>query len=151
MGNHSDIIIIGNNCHIRTKNVENADGWFPTLISWFAGNNFNRFIIYTIISNLTPIGTLGEKEGLTLIITTNDALSNGIRFDTVYKLISLTVHSSLNAVGLTVAIATKLASKNISANVVAAYYRDHIFVQKEKAGQAMEAIKELQAESLVNA
>ncbi|MEY8611425.1 ACT domain-containing protein [Parabacteroides segnis] len=70
-----------------------------------------------------------------------------IRFDTVYKLISLTVHSSLNAVGLTAAIATKLASKDISANVVAAYYHDHIFVQKEKAGPAMEAIMELQAES----
>ena len=70
-----------------------------------------------------------------------------MRFDTVYKLISLTVHSSLNAVGLTAAIATKLASKDISANVVAAYYHDHIFVQKEKAGLAMEAIMELQAES----
>ena len=99
------------------------------------------------ICRLNPIGFFHEKEGLTLIITTDDALSNGIRFDTVYKLISLTVHSSLNAVGLTAAIATKLASKDISANVVAAYYHDHIFVQKEKAGQAMEAIMELQAES----
>ena len=70
-----------------------------------------------------------------------------MRFDTVYKLISLTVHSSLNAVGLTAAIATKLASEDISANVVAAYYHDHIFIQKEKAGLAMEAIMELQAES----
>ena len=99
------------------------------------------------ICRLSPIGFFHEKEGLTLIITTDDALSNGIRFDTVYKLISLTVHSSLNAVGLTAAIATKLASKDISANVVAAYYHDHIFVQKEKAGLAMEAIVELQAES----
>ena len=103
------------------------------------------------ITDLTPIGTFREKEGLTLIITTDDALSNGIRFDNVYKLISLTVHSSLNAVGLTAAIATKLASKDISANVVAAYYHDHIFAQKEKAGQATEAVVELQAESLVNA
>lgn len=102
------------------------------------------------MGSLNPICTFREKEGLTLIITTDDALSNGIRFDTVYKLISLTVHSSLNAVGLTAAIATKLASKYISANVVAAYYHDHIFVQKEKAGQAMEAIAELQVESLVN-
>ena len=99
------------------------------------------------ITDLTPIGTFREKEGLILILTTDDASSNGIRFDTVYKLISLTVHSSLNAVGLTASIATKLASKDISANVVAAYYHDHIFVQKEKAGQAMEAIMELQAES----
>lgn len=108
---------------------------------------FDNPLSMEAITNLTPIGTFREKEGLTLIITTDDALSNGIRFDTVYKLISLTVHSSLNAVGLTAAIATKLASKDISANVVAAYYHDHIFIQKEKAGQAMEAIMELQAES----
>lgn len=111
---------------------------------------FDNLISIETIINLNPLCTFREKEGLTLIITTDDALSHDIHFDTVYKLISLTVHSSLNAVGLTAAIATKLASKDISANVVAAYYHDHIFVQKEKAGQAMEAIIELQVESLVN-
>jgi hypothetical protein len=45
----------------------------------------------------------------------------------------LTVHSSLEAVGLTAAVARKLALHGISANVVAAYYHDHIFVQTKKA------------------
>ena len=55
---------------------------------------FDNPLSMEAITDLTPIGTFREKEGLTLIITTDDALSNGIRFDTVYKLISLTVHSS---------------------------------------------------------
>ncbi|MEH6453460.1 MAG: ACT domain-containing protein, partial [Psychromonas sp.] len=37
----------------------------------------------------------------------------------------------------------KLASHGISANVIAAYYHDHIFVQAEKADQALLALKEL--------
>ena len=53
-----------------------------------------------------------------------------------FKQITLTVHSSLDAVGLTAAVATKVASYGISANVVAAYYHDHIFVQTEKADSA---------------
>jgi hypothetical protein len=52
------------------------------------------------------------------------------------------VHSSLDAVGLTAAVANKLASREISANVVAAYYHDHIFVRKEKADIAMAALEE---------
>jgi len=53
-----------------------------------------------------------------------------------FKQITLRVHSSLDTVGLTAAVATKLASYGISANVVAAYYHDHVFVQTEKADSA---------------
>jgi hypothetical protein len=49
----------------------------------------------------------------------------------------LTVHSSLDAVGLTAAVAGKLAEHGISANVVAASYHDHIFVPRDKAEQAL--------------
>ena len=85
-----------------------------------------------------------EKEGVTLIITKQQAIDSHIDYESVYKLISLNVHSSLDAVGLTAAFSAKLAEKNISANVVAAYYHDHIFVPEEKAEQALMAICELQ-------
>ncbi|WP_229764900.1 ACT domain-containing protein, partial [Vibrio cholerae] len=42
----------------------------------------------------------------------------------------------------TAAFATKLAEHGISANVIAGYYHDHIFVQKEKAQQALQALGE---------
>jgi hypothetical protein len=78
-----------------------------------------------------------ESEGLTLIISVEDAEKANIAYESKFKQITLTVHSSLDAVGLTAAIAIKLASHGISANVVAAYYHDHIFVQSEKADKAL--------------
>jgi len=92
--------------------------------------------------HLNPLATFTEAEGLTLIIDVNTAKKEKIDFESTYKQITLTIHSSLDAVGLTAAIATKLTNKNISANVVAAYYHDHIFVQTEKAEAALLALQE---------
>lgn len=58
----------------------------------------------------------------------------------MFRGITLTIHSSLDAVGITAAVSTKLAEQGISANVIAAYYHDHIFVQAEKAELAIEAL-----------
>ena len=99
------------------------------------------------IHQLNPIGFFHEKEGLTLIITQQEAIDKNIDYESVYKLISLNVHSSLDAVGLTAAFSSKLAEKNISANVVAAYYHDHIFVPEEKAEQALAAISEFRLQT----
>lgn len=96
------------------------------------------------IPRFDPIGLFQEKEGLTLILTKLKAIENNITYESVYRMISLNVHSSLDAVGLTATFSNKLAEKNISANVIAAYYHDHIFVPEEKAELALAAIKELQ-------
>lgn len=93
---------------------------------------------------LNPIGIFHEKEGVTFILEQKDTINKKINYQSVYRLITLNVHSSLDAVGLTAAFSAKLAEKNISANVVAAYYHDHIFVPEEKAEQALNAILELQ-------
>ena len=68
-----------------------------------------------------------------------------LAYESKFKQITLTVHSSLDAVGLTAAVATKLSSYGISANVVAAYYHHHIFVQSEKADEALLVLKEFGA------
>ncbi|MEZ8020777.1 ACT domain-containing protein [Vibrio splendidus] len=91
---------------------------------------------------LNPISTFREKEGLTLVLEENVATRALLDFDGIFSLITLSVHSSLEAVGLTAAFATKLGSYGISANVIAGYYHDHIFVQKEKADEAMSALRE---------
>lgn len=93
-------------------------------------------------SHLEPLSTFHEQEGLTLVLDKDVAKKAKLEFETSFKLITLTVHSSLEAVGLTAAVATKLASKGISANVIAAYYHDHIFVQSKKAEQALAALEE---------
>jgi len=98
--------------------------------------------------HLNPICCFHEKEGLTLIIEKQTADKNRIEYASTFSMISLTIHSSLDAVGLTAAISKKLAEKEISANVVAAYFHDHVFVPKEKAPLAVKCLNELQQESL---
>ncbi len=92
--------------------------------------------------SLNPIATFVEEEGLTLILEKSVAQKASLLFEGSFKQITLTVHSSLEAVGLTAAVSTKLASKGISANVIAAFYHDHIFVQSSKAEEALSALLE---------
>ena len=93
-------------------------------------------------TELKPLASFIEAEGLTLVLEKAIAEKSGIDFEGVYRQITLTVHSSLEAVGLTAAVSTKLASKGISANVIAAYYHDHIFVPASKANAALAALME---------
>jgi len=93
-------------------------------------------------TSLSPLATFVEEEGLTLVITKQLALANNLSFASCFKRISLMVHSSLDAVGLTAAVSAKLTEKGISANVIAGYYHDHIFVQSEKAELAIKAMEE---------
>ncbi len=91
---------------------------------------------------LKPLATFTETEGLTVLVLKHLADKYGVYYETVYKCITLAVHSSLDAVGLTAAVSTKLAEHNISANVIAAYHHDHIFVQAEHAHIALNLLKE---------
>jgi uncharacterized protein len=97
---------------------------------------------YQDYAQLTPLATFREEEGLTLVVTKDAAMASNLPFESVFKGITLTIHSSLDAVGLTAAVSSKLAEKGISANVIAAYYHDHIFVQSEKAELAIAALGE---------
>jgi len=92
---------------------------------------------------LEPIAMFMEQEGLTLVLTKDKADKANLVYEGLFRQITLTVHSSLDAVGLTAAVSTKLASKGISANVIAAYYHDHIFVPNTQAEQALLALKAL--------
>ena len=97
---------------------------------------------YGDFAALSPIASFGEAEGMTLVITKKAAISGKLSFESVFRAITLTVHSSLEAVGLTAAVSTKLAENHISANVIAAYYHDHIFVKADKAELAIEVLNE---------
>ncbi len=100
---------------------------------------------YSDYAHLNPLAFFVEPEGFSLILSVEAADKAQLTYDSTFKQITLTVHSSLDAVGLTAAVATKLSSYGISANVVAAYYHDHIFVHSDKADQALLALKEFGA------
>lgn len=81
-----------------------------------------------------------EKEAITLIIKKEIADLLQLEYSIVMSWITLTVHSSLEAVGLTAAFSKALSEHQISCNVVAAFYHDHIFVNKKDIQQAMQIL-----------
>jgi len=98
---------------------------------------------HDIPAGLEPIGTFRESEGTTLILPAHDAGHPAIVASKPMRQITLTVHSSLDAVGLTAAFATELTRHGISANVVAGDYHDHIFVAEKDAERAVAALEAL--------
>jgi len=84
-----------------------------------------------------------EQEAITIIITKELADNLGSAYSYVAAWITLTVHSSLEAVGLTAAFSSALANEGISCNVIAGYYHDHIFVSKADAEKAIRVLDEL--------
>ncbi|MFT4519175.1 MAG: hypothetical protein ACI9JM_001566 [Halioglobus sp.] len=94
-------------------------------------------------AKLSPLATFREKEGVTLVLDLGVAEQAGLAFESVFRCITLGVHSSLDAVGLTAAVSSALAQRGISANVIAAYHHDHIFVPVQRAHDALVALQSL--------
>ena len=84
-----------------------------------------------------------EAEGNTIIIKKELADMLNFSYSFIASWITITVHSSLEAIGLTAAFSTALANNGISCNVVAAFYHDHIFVDKKDTDKAMEILNKL--------
>jgi hypothetical protein len=82
-----------------------------------------------------------EKEAITLILKKEIAEKLNLEYSMIMSWITLSVHSSLEAVGLTAAFSRALSEKGISCNVVAAYYHDHIFVGKNDTEKAIQILK----------
>ena len=93
-------------------------------------------------SHLDPIGLFKETKGLTLIIEREKADRAALPYAAVFCLITLSVHSSLEAVGFLAAVTSKLAKHNISVNPVSAYYHDHLFIPSDRAKEAMNLLRE---------
>ena len=93
--------------------------------------------------HLAPMASVRETEGLTLVVDRERAERDGLACSPPFRCITLKVHSSLDAVGLTAAFSRELTDHGISANVIAGYYHDHIFVQSARATDAMEVLEAL--------
>lgn len=91
-------------------------------------------------------GTAREAEGVTLILPASEARERGLPVEATWALITLTVHSSLEAVGLLAAVAGALAREGVSVNAVSAYHHDHLFVPWAERGRALEALTRLSEE-----
>ena len=90
------------------------------------------------------LATFQETEGMTLIVPWQRAEEFDVCSEPMAR-ITLNIHSSLEAVGLTAAVSQALASEAISANVVAGFYHDHIFVPQTAGERAVACLTLLSA------
>ena len=85
----------------------------------------------------TAILMFREPEGVTII---SPATQADVALPT-WAMITLSIHSDLEAVGFLAAITTSLAIMDIPVNAVSAYYHDHIFVPYERRDDAVECLR----------
>lgn len=97
----------------------------------------------TDTAHLSPRMTFDEIEGKTLILLQETAVSQGIDHEFPSRMITLNIHSALDAVGFIAAVATKLACLGMGVNPVAAFHHDHLFVPADRAEDAMAALRDL--------
>lgn len=104
------------------------------------------FVVVAEIGNIPVSEILAlfrEEEGFTLIMKRKTADKLDLEYSFIASWITLNVHSSLEAVGLTARVAKALANAGISCNALAAYYHDHIFVPYKDRDRAVTALRNM--------
>ena len=92
---------------------------------------------------LAPVMQFRESEGTTLILEQDMAERAGLESAYPSRMITLRIHSSLDAVGFLARITQRLARAGISVNPVSAYYHDHLFVPEDRAEEVVTLLREL--------
>lgn len=109
--------------------------------------NPGRYVFTTVDGGVPagarPVVTVAEEEGLTLVLPQQEADAAGLAYEYVAGWITLCVHSALEAVGLTAAVARELAAVGLSCNVVAGFHHDHLFVPYERVADAVALLEDL--------
>lgn len=100
---------------------------------------------FRIPAGLEPICTFREAEGVTAIVEKAQAEGSAVPYVFESHLITLTVHSSLEAVGFLATLAGRLADADIPCNVVAGYHHDHLFVPTHRSQQALRVLTSMSA------
>ncbi len=81
-----------------------------------------------------------EGELTTLVLPVEAARRAGLPVTIELAWLTLTVESSLDAVGLTAAVSGRLADRDIACNMLAGYHHDHLLVPVARAADAIAAL-----------
>ena len=84
-----------------------------------------------------------ESEGDTLILLEEEARAADLLAVFPSRMITLNVHSSLDAIGFLAAITARLAAAGMGVNPVSGYFHDHLFVPADRAEEAMTVLRAL--------
>lgn len=97
------------------------------------------------LEGVDAAATVREPEGISVVLDRAEADRLGADTSRAYRWITLRVHSSLEAVGLTAAVSAALTANGISCNVIAGTFHDHLLVPAARADDAMRALAALSA------
>ena len=86
---------------------------------------------------------LTEAEGTTVVATVERAEAEGWPVDFQAAWLTLDVHSSLEAIGLTAAFSAALGEVGIACNVLAGFHHDHLLVPADRADEAVAVLEAL--------
>ena len=89
------------------------------------------------------LAVLAEAEATTVVATVATAEQRGWPVEWMAAWLTIEVHTSLDAVGLTAALSAALAERAIPCNVLAGYHHDHLLVPLDRADDAVAAIEAL--------
>ena len=96
-----------------------------------------------IPTGLAPRMIFHEAEGITLVMLREEAEDHGLSYEFPSRMITLNIHSSLEAVGFLARITTELAKQEMGVNPVSAFYHDHLFVPEGREQEALDILKQL--------
>ncbi len=94
-------------------------------------------------TGISPRMVFQEAEGITLILLKSEAEALGLPYEFPSRMITLNIHSSLEAVGFMARIATALAKHDMGVNPVSGFYHDHLFVPLGREEDALAVLDEL--------
>jgi hypothetical protein len=84
-----------------------------------------------------------EAEGTTLVLLKTEAETFGLAYEFPCRMITLDVHSSLEAVGFIARIASELAKHDMGVNPVSGFFHDHLFVPDGREQDAMRILERM--------
>jgi len=88
-----------------------------------------------------------EAEGTTLILLKSEAEALGLAYEFPCRMITLDVHSSLEAVGFIARIAKELTRHDMGVNPVSGFFHDHLFVPDGREHDAMRILEQIANDS----
>ncbi|WP_205989640.1 ACT domain-containing protein [Paraburkholderia sp. Ac-20336] len=106
------------------------------------------FADFMLPDGLPALCTFREVEGLTAVIDLRDAERCALPYTFKARLITLKVHSSLDAVGFLAVVSAHLTKARIPCNAIAGYYHDHILVPVDRADEALAVLVEIRHSSV---